>query len=44
VAWGGWNVGRVMLSDDADQRLSQQLAGLNREYDQITRSMPSFPS
>jgi len=42
VAWGGWNVARVMLSDEADQRLTQQLAGLNREYDEITRSMPSF--
>jgi len=42
VAWGGWNVARVMLSGEADQRLTQQLAGLSREYDEITRSMPSF--
>jgi hypothetical protein len=42
LGWGGWNLARVMLSDEADQRLTQQLAGLNREYDEITRSMPSF--
>ncbi|HZZ94643.1 MAG TPA: hypothetical protein VFE23_18915 [Usitatibacter sp.] len=42
VAWCAWNVGRVLVSGEADQRLTQQLTGLNREYDEITRSMPSF--
>ena len=42
VAWAGWNMARVLLSGEGDQRLTQQLAGLNREYEEITRSMPSF--
>jgi hypothetical protein len=42
VAWAGWNLARVVMGGDADQRLSQQLAGLNREYEEITHSMPSF--
>jgi hypothetical protein len=42
VAWAGWNVSRVLIGGDADQRLTQQLAGLNREYDEITKAMPSF--
>lgn len=42
LAWAGWNVARVLMSGEGDQRLTQQLAGLNREYEEITRSMPSF--
>jgi hypothetical protein len=42
LAWGGWNLVRVFDTSEADQRLAQQLTGLNREYDQITRATPSF--
>jgi hypothetical protein len=42
LVWAGWNAARVMMGGEADQRLAQTLAGLNREYDEITRSMPSF--
>src|SRR6185503_17989099 len=42
LAWAGWNAGRVLMSGEGDQRLTQQLAGLNREYEEITKSMPSF--
>jgi hypothetical protein len=42
LAWGGWNISRVFQSSEADQRVAQQLSTLNREYEDITRSLPSF--
>jgi hypothetical protein len=42
VAWGGWNLSRVFDAGDDDVLYAQQLSGINREYDEITRSLPSF--
>jgi hypothetical protein len=42
LAWGGWNLSRVFDSSDEDLLLAQQLSGINREYEEITRSLPSF--
>src|SRR6185437_11745836 len=42
VAWASWNLSRALDTGQEDQRLGQQIAALNREYDKITRSLPSF--
>ena len=42
LAWGGWNLTRVFQASDADQQVSRQINALNREYDEITKSLPSF--
>jgi len=42
IAFGGFNVWRVTQSSDQDLRVTRDLASLNREYDEIARSMPSF--
>jgi hypothetical protein len=42
VAWGGWNLWRVLQANEADQKVAQQLNAMNREYDEITRALPSF--
>jgi hypothetical protein len=42
LAWGGWNLSQVVEAHNADQRSAQQLNALNREYDEITRGLPSF--
>jgi hypothetical protein len=42
VAWGGWNLSRVFDANDVDLRVGQQLSALNREYEEITRALPSF--
>jgi hypothetical protein len=42
LAWGGWNLTRVFDTNDGDLLLAQQLAGVNREFEEITRSLPSF--
>ena len=42
IAWGGWNISRVFQSSEADQRVAQQLGSINREYEDITKSLPSF--
>jgi hypothetical protein len=41
MAWGGYVIWQVVQSDQLDQRTSQQLQALNREYDEIVRSLPS---
>jgi hypothetical protein len=41
LAWGGWNLARVFAASDADSQVSRQLNALNREYDEITKSLPS---
>ena len=42
LAWGGWNISRVFQSSEADQRVAQQLASLNKEYEDIAKALPSF--
>jgi hypothetical protein len=42
LCWGGYNVARMLQSNDADQAVGQQVASLNREFDEITRALPSF--
>src|SRR5258708_5980349 len=42
LAFGGWNVWRVLQSTEAEQRVSQQLSSLKRETEEITRALPSF--
>ncbi len=41
VLWGGYVISRVVQADQIDQRTAQQLQSLNREYDEIVRSLPS---
>ncbi|MEP7068884.1 MAG: hypothetical protein ABI789_06575 [Usitatibacter sp.] len=42
LAWGGWNLSRVFLASQADEKVTQQLAALNKENGEITRALPSF--
>ena len=42
IAWGGYNFSRVFQTTEAEGQVANQLTELNREYDSITRSMPSF--
>jgi len=42
VVWGGWNLWQVFQTNETDLRVSQQIQGLNRESDEIMRSLPSF--
>jgi hypothetical protein len=42
LGWGGWNLSRVFHENATDEQLAQQLRGINREYEEISRSMPSF--
>ena len=42
LAWGGWTMWRVFQETESDQRISQQVVALNRESDEILRSLPSF--
>lgn len=41
LVWGGWNLVRVLRTSEADDLVARQLQALNREYDEITRSLPS---
>lgn len=42
LAWGGYNLTRILQASAADDRVGQQLQAYNREYDEITRGLPSF--
>ena len=42
IAWAGWSISRVFRTNEADTIAAQQLNALNREFDEITRSLPSF--
>jgi hypothetical protein len=42
LGWAGWNLSQAMESVDRDQRVTQQVQVLNTQYDEITRSLPSF--
>jgi hypothetical protein len=42
VVTGGLTLSRIMYTADADARTEREVAELNRQYDQIRRSMPNF--
>lgn len=42
IAWGAWNVTRVFAGNEEDVRVGQQVQALNREYEEITRSLPEL--
>jgi hypothetical protein len=42
VGWAGWNASRVFSANEADNKVTQELRNLDREYDSITRALPSF--
>ncbi len=42
LAWAGWNLARVFQSSQSDQRVAQQIGSINREYEDITKALPSF--
>ena len=42
IAWGGWNLSRVFETTEADERVAQQLHSINREYEQIAKTLPSY--
>jgi hypothetical protein len=42
LAWGGWHVFGAMQGAEADQRVEDQLATVQREHDEIVRSTPSL--
>ena len=42
IAWGGYSFTRVLQGSEADSQVARQIAELNREYDEITRALPSF--
>jgi hypothetical protein len=41
VAWGGYVASQMVEADQMDGRSAQQLQSINREYDEIVRSLPS---
>jgi hypothetical protein len=42
MAFGGYNLQRALRTSEGDQQVSRQLDALTREYDQVTRTMPTF--
>ena len=42
LAFGGYNLSRVLQFNAADQRVAQQVSTNNRDYDEITKALPSF--
>ena len=42
VLWGGYNFARALQGTQAEQQVVRDIARLDREYDEITRAMPSF--
>ena len=42
LIWGGWHVFGAMKGADAEARVEQQLAAVQREHDEIVRSTPSL--
>ena len=42
LAVGGMNLAAILDTAEADQKTEREVAALNREYDQVTRSLPSF--
>jgi hypothetical protein len=42
LAWTGWTVAPAFKASEADVRVAQQVGSLDREYDDIMKSLPSF--
>jgi hypothetical protein len=42
VAFAAWNLSRVFDSSEADDKVSRELYTINREYDQISKALPSY--
>jgi hypothetical protein len=42
MAFGGYNLQRALKTSEGDQQVTRQLDALTREYDQVTKSMPTF--
>jgi hypothetical protein len=42
LVWGAWNVAGIFKANDADTAQARQIASLSREYDEITRDLPTF--
>jgi hypothetical protein len=42
VLWGGWHVFSAFQGAEADHRVGEQLAAVQREHDEIVRSTPSL--
>ena len=42
MAYGGYNLHRALKTSEGDQQVTRQLDALTREYEQVTRSMPTF--
>jgi hypothetical protein len=42
LVWGGYNFAGMLRASSADERVERQLQAYNREYDEITRALPSF--
>ena len=42
LVWAAWNVAGIFKANDADTAQARQIASLSREYDEITRDLPTF--
>ena len=42
IAWGGYNFFRALQGNQAEQQVNRDISTLDREYDEITRALPSF--
>jgi hypothetical protein len=42
VVWGGFNLTRVFQGSEVDQRVTREINQLNREYEEINRSLPTL--
>jgi hypothetical protein len=42
LAWSGWILAPAFKATEADARAAQQVSSLDREYDEIMKSLPSF--
>jgi len=42
LVWGVYNLAGMLRAGAADERVQRQLQSFNREYDEITRALPSF--
>ena len=42
LGWGAWTLAPALKASEADQRVAQQVSALDREQNEITRSLPSF--
>jgi len=42
LLWSAWNVAGIFKANDADSAQARQIASLSREYDDITRDLPTF--